>query len=364
MKKIGIIATLFFTTIIIILISVHIREKNTDVTQSQTKVGVLLNGPLHDRSWGESHYEGLEKSALELNLDIIYRENIPENSDCLDVMEDLVKEGCKIIICNSFSYGEWELQMSHKYPDVYFFHATGVETSKNLSTYFGRIYQMRYLTGIIAGLTTKTNEIGYVAAFPISEVNRGINAFTLGVKYVNPDATVYVKWSNDWHNDEVTAKAANELFDSHNIDVTAMHTDSLAVLSTADERGIYSIGYNYDNSSMYPKTFLTAPVWNWYHFYSTYILEALQGKLSGDSYWLGAETGIVALSPMTNNVSEEAKKTVESEKKKLESMDFDVFYGPIYDTEGRLRVQEDENMSDDSMLNSFDWYVEGVVIDE
>lgn len=196
---------------------------------------------------------------------------------------------------------------------------------------------------------------------PISEVNRGINAFTLGVRSVNPDADVYVSWTGDWSNYDATADAANRLLDSRDIDILAMHTDSLAVLDTADEKGVMTIGYNMDNSASYPDTFLTAAVWDWEKFYTPNILKCLQGKFIGQNYWVGAETGIIAMSPLTDNVKDGVSEIVEKELERISGGTFDVFYGPVTDNEGNLRIAEGENITDNVMLNEFDWYVEGVI---
>ena len=365
MKKISIIGSFILAIIIIGIIAINGAQRDTQVTKEKTKVGVLLNGECKDKSWGQSHYEGLELTANQLNLDLYYVENTPETEECLAIIDGLIMDGCKIIICNSFNYGEWMIQAAEKYPDICFFHATGVVDSKNLTTYFGRIYQMRYLSGIVAGMQTETNQIGYVAAFPISEVNRGINAFTLGVRAVNPEATVYVEWSETWTDDEKTAEAATGLLDKNRqIDVLAMHTDSLAVLDIAEERGIWSIGYNYDNSESYPNTYLTAPVWDWENFYTPRLLECLQGKFKGDNYWVGVEEGIVSLAPLTANVKEGIEDEIKKELDRIQSCEFDVFYGPVKDQDGNIRVEKGENMSDEVLLNRFDWYVEGVAFYE
>ena len=364
MKKILMTILIFVCLIIAGIFLINMKQQETDVTKKQTKVGVILNGKIDDHSWGESHYIGMETSAQELNLDVVYKEDVPEDESCVETIENLIADGCKIIICNSFGYGEWESECAKRHPDIYFFHATGVEESDNLSTYFGRIYQMRYLSGIVAGMQTETNEIGYIAAFPIAEVNRGINAFTLGVRLVNPNATVYVKWSNSWTGDEESAEATRELIENHNIDVLAMHTDSLSPLKIADENDIWTIGYNIDNSELFPDTYLTAPVWNWEKFYEPRILECLQGKFQGIHYWEGVETGIVKLAPFTENVKPGIEERVKKEQSRLINGTFDVFYGPITDNEGNIQVEEGQSMTDDSLLNDFFWYVEGVEIDE
>ncbi|MGN0402152.1 MAG: BMP family ABC transporter substrate-binding protein [Acetatifactor sp.] len=364
MKKIGIIAGIFLVAIVTGILVIRVHEVDTDVTKNETKVGVILNGSKEDRSWGQSHYEALEATAEKLNLDITYMENVPETAECAEVFEQLAGAGCRIIIANSYGFGEWELEAAKKHPEIYYYHATGTQTAENLATYFGRIYQIRYLCGVVAGLQTVTDEIGYVAAFPIPEVNRGINAFTLGVRSVNPDAKVYVQWSGSWTEDEPTEEAARALLASHNIDVFAMHTDSLKVLEVAEEKGIWSIGYNMDNSDLFPNTWLTAAVWNWQDFYEPRILECLQGKFQGKDYWEGVDSGMVALAPLSSKVNPEAKQAVEREKERFEKGTFDVFYGPIKDAEGNLRIGEGESMTDEKMLNEFDWYVEGVIINE
>lgn len=364
MKKIGIVAGGILLLIIVGIFIINTVETEIDVTQKQTKVGVILNGKKDDRNWSQSHYEGMEQSAEKLNLKVLYEEEVAEDESCKAVMEKLIEDGCEIIICNSFSYGEWELEVAKKHPEIYFFHATGTKAEKNLATYFGRIYQMRYLSGIVAGMQTETNCIGYVAAYPIPEVNRGLNAFTLGVRAVNPDANVYVEWCDSWGNDQKAAEATERLLGAQDIDVLAMHSDSLAVMKIAEERGIWSIGYNVDNSENYPKTFLTAPVWQWEKFYEPRILECLQGKFQGKHYWESADSGVVTLAPLTANVKDGIAEVVAKEQARLQSGTFDVFYGPVRDQDGVIRIHKGESMTDEAMLNEFNWYVEGVVLNE
>lgn len=363
MKKIYMVAGIIVIAIITGIFLIHIHETDAEVTKENTKVGVILNGAINDQSWSQSHYEGLEKTAKELNLSVVYEENVTGET-ITQIIERFVEDGCEIVIANSFEFGEYIEQAAKTYSDIYFLHATGLGEGKNLSTYFGRMYQIRYLSGIVAGLQTETNEIGYVAAFPISEVNRGINAFTLGVRQVNCDAKVYVSWTNSWNNDESAIDATNQLLDKYNIDVLTMHTDSVQPLIIAEQKGVMSIGYNVDNSESYPDTYLTAAIWDWANFYTPNILKCLQGKFQGNHYWEGIDTGIVSLAPFTAKVKDGTYEIVMQEMEKLHSGTFDVFYGPIYDNGGMLRVEEGECITDNTMLNEFDWYVEGVVIDE
>ena len=364
MKKVASVIVIILVVVVAGIFLINGKIENTDVTSKQTKVGCLFIGRCDDRSYNQTHYEAMEKTAKELNLDVTYKENTPTSANSKRVMIELIQEGCEIIICNSYDYGPWIQEVAQEYPDIYFFHATGVDSSKNLATYFGRIYQMRYLSGIVAGLQTESNKIGYVAAFPISEVNRGINAFTLGVKAVNPDAEVHVMWCNSWTDDKAVESVTKTLITTYDVDIVAMHTDSTSALEVAEEAGVWSIGYNIDNNEHYPNTFLTAPVWQWENYYEPYILKCLQGKFRGEHYWEGTSTGVVGLAPLTKNVKDGIAEQVAEAQEKLASGTFDVFYGPIVDTDGVERIAEGENMSDEAMLKEMDWYVEGVVIHE
>lgn len=358
MKKIIITAVIILSVLIAGILIISRQGESTD----DMKVGVLLNGAKADKNWSQSHYEGMEATAEELGLKITYYENVPQTEECMDYMKTLIAEGCEVIVCNSFGFGSYALEVAKDYPEICFFHASGVEIAENLTTYFGRMYQMRYLSGIVAGLQTETNQIGYVAAFPISEVNRGINAFTLGVRSVNPDAVVHVEWCDSWTDDKLAAEATRNLLLNYDIDVIAMHTDSLRPLEIAEEEGIWSIGYNMDNSQKCNDTFLTAPVWNWENFYIPRIKECQQGKFIGRNYWEGAESGMISLAPLSEHVKDGIAEIVNQKQKEISSGTFDVFYGPIYDRNGELRIPAGESMSDEAMLNEFDWYVEGVHI--
>ena len=362
MKKIAIAAGIILTIIIVGIILINVNDQDTEITREQTKVGMILNGTRDDQSYSQAHYESMEKTAKELNLFVIYKESVPYDETCKEMMENMIHDGCEIIICNSFNYEPWIVETAKEYPEVYFLHATGTQQGENLTSFFGRMYQIRYLSGVIAGLQTETNEIGYVAAYPIAEVNRGINAFTLGARSVNPDVTVHVEWTNSWTDDAICADATEQLLAGHDIDVLAMHVDSIEPLRIADAQGVYTIGYNLDNSEAFPDTYLTAAVWQWDAFYTPQILECLQGKFKGSHEWLGIDSDMMALAPLTENVKEGTAEIVEKEQAKLMTGTYDVFYGPITDQSGTVRVLEGECMSDESMLDGFDWYVEGVVI--
>ena len=367
MRKIIIISFLILFAALVGIFHIQREQVDTDVTAKTTKVGVLLSGPRLDRSYCQSHYEALEaikgKGEHKLNLDVVYREYVP--SDCYNEIVSLVRdEGCRIVIGVSFDYGPSMIKAAEAYPDVYFLHAAGAAGYRhNLSTFFGRMYQARYLSGIVAGMKTKTGELGYVAAFQIPEVIRGINAFTLGVRSVRPDAVVHVRYCGSWVEDDPARKESMELLNRHPIDVMAMHTNSLAPMEEADKRGIWSIGYNLDNADLFPNSCLTSCVWNRRNSYYKLIKDCLQEKFHGDHVWIDMEEGIVGLSEFSAQVDPQTRVMVQAANDRLRSWEYDVFYGPIRDNTGLLRVDAGESMTDDEMLKSFDWYVEGVAVE-
>ena len=365
-KRLLFTAVFILAAVIVGMIFMRDKRVNTDITAKTTKVGLVITGKSNDANFCQTHYDALMKIKDELNLEIMCREQIPENEACSAAMEELiVKDGCTIIIGASFGYGKYITETAGKHPDVCFFHPFGAEKSINLTSFSGRMYQARYLSGIVAGMRTKTGKIGYVASFAFSEVIRDLNAFVLGVKSVAPDAVVYVKYCNSWVDDEAAETASNALLDRHpDIDVLSMHTNSLMPNRVAENRGIWAVGYNKENASMFPSSYLTACEWQWDSFYKQKILSILQGKFHGTVEWLDMESGVLGLSDLTQNTAPGTQEKVDEAKKRFAGRSFDVFYGPIADNTGTLRVPAGESMSDDDMMNHFDWYVEGVAVEE
>jgi len=250
-------------------------------------------------------------------------------------------------------------EVSKEYPDIKFLHCSGYKMTDNMGNYFGRMYQARFLSGLVAGMKTKTGKIGYVAAFEIPEVIRGINAFTLGVRAVNPEAKVYVRWTHTWYDPGKETEAAKALLDE-NCDVIAQHQDTAGPQQAAEAKGAYSIGYNSDMASMAPNAYMTAPVWNWGPYFIDQIQKAMDGTWTPTSYWGGLEDGIVDLAPLTANAPEGSREKVDEMRAKIVSGEFHVFGGPLKDQKGVVRVKKGEVMTDSEML-SMDWFVEGVV---
>jgi len=242
---------------------------------------------------------------------------------------------------------------------VTFLHCSGYLTAENVGTYFGRMYQARYLSGIVAGKMTETNLIGYVAAFPIPEVIRGINAFALGVQSVNPDAKVKVVWTNTWYDPVAEKEAAVSLLEAGGVDVIAQHQDTPFPQLAAEERGAFSVGYNTDMREFAPDAVLTSPVWNWAEYYIPTVEAILDGTWETEQYWGHIADGIVDISDFGPMVPEDVIELVNAQRQGLIDKEFDVFTGPIRDQAGTIRVPEGSVMSDGDML-SMSWFVFGV----
>ena len=245
---------------------------------------------------------------------------------------------------------DWTLKVAEDNPNVYFGHCSGYKQAENMCSYFGKIYQSRYLAGIVAGLNTTNGKIGYAAAFPIPEVIRGINAFTLGVQSVNPTATVEVVWTNTWYDPAVEKQAALELLNK-GCDLIAQHQDTTAPQIAAQEKGAKAIGYNVSTATAAPKAYLTAPIFNWAVFYTGNVQKILDGTWSGTAYWEGMDNGVVGLDTLTANAKAGTAEAVAPVQEAIIAGTFEPFTGPLYDQAGKEIVPAGVSMTDDEIWN-------------
>lgn len=325
----------------------------------KTKVGFIMSGACDETGWNGMHYEGVKKACDELGTELVVKENVKEfDGSCIAAIEELAEEGVGMIILSSYSYSEEVKDVVKEYPEIVFYSNSSEYHEKNMTSYFVRMYQARYLAGIVAGMKTQTGQIGYVAAMSNNEVNRGISAFTLGVRSVNPKAEVTVAWTGDWDCEEKEKQATEQLV-AAGADVVTYHQNQPNVVYKAEELGVYSIGYHAaleGQSSHY----LMSVVCNWETVYTELVKSFLAGTANGkENYWVGLEADAVGLSAYSEEVSDEIVQTVEQAKLKIMAGK-DVFSGVIYDAEGTLRCDEKEMISDEMILEQFDWFVEGV----
>ena len=253
---------------------------------ASVKAGFVYIGKIDDGGYTQAHDQG--RLAIEkMGVETAYVEDVAETvSDTCEAIRTLIDEGCNLIYTNSFGFMEGTVEMAKEYPNVKFAHCSGYQRSDNLSTYFGKVYQARYLAGIVAGMKTEKNYIGYVAAKGIPEVIRGINAFTLGVQSVNPDAKIEVVFTDTWYDPSVEKQAALELLNK-GVDVIAQHQDTTAPQVAAQEKGAYCIGYNFPTADAAPDAYLTAACFNWSTFYTDDCQRALDGTWTSRAYWEG-----------------------------------------------------------------------------
>ncbi|KAA3638229.1 MAG: BMP family ABC transporter substrate-binding protein, partial [Armatimonadetes bacterium] len=262
------------------------------------------------------------------------------------------EDGHKLIFGTSFGYMDPMLAAAENHPDTVFMHATGYKQSDNMGNYFGAAEEGRYLSGMAAGAATTTNKIGYVAAFPIPEVLRGINAFTLGVLEVNPDAEVQVVWTSTWFDPPKEGTAAESLLDA-GADVIAMHQDSAAPGQAAEAAGAKWVGYNTDMTEFAPNAWLTAAVWNWAPFYIKTAQEVIDGTWVSTAYYGNMADGMVALAPFGDSVDEATRTLIGEREAEIIDGSFAVFPDPIVDQDGVERPLGN--------IFEMDYFVQGVV---
>lgn len=343
--------------------------ETTAAAAEKIKVGVIYISPKNDGGWSQAHANGMAEAVAAVGADKIDLKEIENVSDAdaqqtETAIKQLIADGSQIIFATSYGYMDVVEKLAAEYPEVKFEHCSGYKSADNFANYFGQIEQARYLSGIVAGRMTKTNTIGYVAAMQIPEVYRGLNAFTLGVRSVNPDAVVKVTWTNTWFNPQLEKEAAISLIDG-GADVLAQHQDSTATQQAAQEKGVFGIGY--DNpmySDAIKDAYLTAPVWKWGAYYQQRLQAMVDGTWTTGAYWGGMNDGVVALDTMTALVPADVQTEVNGlvDTMKAKGNDF-VFAGPIKDNTGTERVAAGASLPAADQF-SMDWYVDGVVVAE
>lgn len=335
------------------------QKQGEQKKEEKMKVAFVYVGPVGDAGWTWAHDQG--RKYLEQKLPWVttsYIENVPEGPDVERVLTQLAEEGNKVIFATSFGYMDYIIKVAEKYPKVTFLHCSGYKTAPNVGTYFGAMEEPRYLSGMVAGKMTKSNILGYVAAHPIPEVIRGINAFTLGARSVNPNVKVKVVWTNTWYDPAAEKQAALSLLDA-GADVIAQHQDTPGPQQAAQERSKYAIGYNSDMRQFAPKASLTAPIWNWGPYYVKTVEAVKNGTWKSEQYYGTMKDGIVDLAPFNDIVPQDVRQLVENKKKEILEGKFYVFQGPIKDQIGKVRVPEGSKMTHEEVLG-VDWFVEGV----
>ncbi|PIE56174.1 MAG: BMP family ABC transporter substrate-binding protein [Desulfobulbus propionicus] len=325
----------------------------------EMNVGFVYVSPIGDAGWSFAHDQGRQALEEMEGIKTSFVESVQEGPDAERVILNMARKKFDLIFATSFGYMDPMLKVARQFPDTTFMHCSGFKLADNMGNYFGRMYQARYLAGMVAGAMTTSNTLGYVAAFPIPEVIRGINAFTLGAQAVNPKVSVRVVWTKTWYDPATEKDAAKSLLDV-GADVIAQHQDSPGPQEAAQEKGVYSIGYNSDMSTFAPKSHLTAPIWNWAPFYKATVAAVKNGTWKSGSTWVGLEEGIVDLAPFGDMVPEDLRAKVMAKKASLTAGTDKVFVGPIKDQKGNIKIAEGTAATDKELLG-MTWFVQGVI---
>ena len=354
-------------------------QQNTEVTgngkgiaKENIKVGVLhISDPAEGSGYSYTHDIGIQGMQENLGLSdsqIVRKLNI-DDGDAKAVekaLQECVDEGCNVIFTTSWGYMKPTADMAEKYPDVYFSHGTGyMSNGKNFNNYFGRIYQARYLSGIVAGMNTKTNKIGYVAAQDStnSEVTGGIDAFALGVYSVNPDAVIHVKVTNSWY-DPAAEKAATEKLLAMGCDVMSQHCDTPYPQTLAQEKGVYGIGYNSDMSKETPKSCLCSVIWNWSAYYTSAVKSIIDGTWDGSNYYGGMSEGLVEINDLADFCVKGTQEKVDDASLLILSGKFNVFDGVMQTNDGKTVGEAGKTLDDATITGGINWYYKNVVVEE
>jgi len=336
-------------------------------------VGFIYVGPKDDYGYNQAHAEGAAGIAKLPGVTVVDEANVPETTAVEESMRNMIEEdGVTVLFPTSFGYYDPHiLKIAQEYPEVQFFHCGGLYQEgvhpDNVGSYFGYIDEAQYVAGVVAGHTSQTGRLGFIAAKPIPQVLRNINSFTLGAHSVNPKITTQVIFTGDWALPVREAEATNSMADQ-GIDVVTCHVDSpKVVMETAEKRGIFCSGYHANQAELAPKGYLTGAEWDWTQVYTNYIEMIRAGKtlMNGGIPHLvrgGLQDGFLKLSPYGNAVSADARQSADAAKAEFMDGSMIVYRGEMKDNTGRVVIPAGKDFQQqDQELEKMNWLVTGVV---
>lgn len=327
----------------------------------KVKIGFLFVGPVDDFGYNYAANQGRLCLEAVYPGSTVYAENVPETAEAERVMENMIKnDGATIIFPTSYGHYDPATHVAKKYPNVSFFHMGGPKAVTNLSTFFGDIWQMVYVSGYAAGKMTKSGKLGYIVAFPIAQTLLNVNAFELGAKAANPSATTTVVFTANWCDPAKLSAAANNLVDQ-GIDVLTMHQDCpKPVIEVADRRGVHVVGYHADGSSVSPKAWITGSMWVWGPTMLTLVDSVLSSTYKPSVLFYGPKEGIVDLAPFGTDVPKDVQDATLKLKADVIAGTVFPFTGPIKNQKGDIVVKDGEK-PDETTLQAMDYLVDGVI---
>lgn len=338
------------------------------ISKDELKIGVLYIGSASETSgYTYAHEIGIQGMANNIGLSdnqIVRKESVSDSDEkaIKAALQDCVDKKCNVIFTTSWGYMNQTEEFAEKYPDIYFANATGyLSNGKNFTNYFGRIYQTRYLSGIVAGLKTKTNKIGYVSAMGTdnSECTGGVDAIAIGVESVNKAAKVKVAVTNSWYAPDDEKKASDALI-AAGCDVLAQHCDTTAPQEASQDNGTWSIGYNSDMSKETPKATLTSVIWNWSAYYTSYISSIINASYDGKNYYGGMKENLVSLTELSSLCESDTADKIKEAKENIISGKFGVFDGVLKTNTGKTVGKEGKTLDDATITGKINWYYHNV----
>src|SRR5256712_6592363 len=325
------------------------------------KAAWIYVGPTTDGGWTTAHDKGRKyvEQQLGSKVQTTFKENVPEGPQVSQVIEDLVRDGNKIIFATSFGFQDAMDAAAKAHPNVFFEQATGYKMEPNLAEYFGAAEDADYLTGMALGAASKKGKIGFVAPFPIPEVIREINAVALGAQATHPGATVQVVWTNTWFDPTKEKQAAHGLL-SAGVDAIGQGQDSPATGDAAKAVGIPWSGYDSDQSSYAPDIWLTGTVYHWGSYYARRVKAASDGTRKMENYYGNIAHGVIGLAPFGKSVSTAVQSQITAKMDAIKSGSFYEFTGPLKDQTGSTHVPAGTKLTLNDLF-TMDWFVQGVI---
>lgn len=323
------------------------------------RVAFMYVGPVEEAGYTYQHDLGRRAVQAKFGAKVktSYVENVPEGADAERVVRKLAQTN-DLVFTTSFGFMNPTVKVAKEFPKVKFEHATGYKRLPNLATYSGRFYEGRFVAGVIAGMMTRSNVIGFVGAFPIPEVVQNINAYAIGARMVNPKTVVKVVWVSSWY-DPGKERAAADTLMSQGADVLVTHTDSAAVQQAGEQRGIWTIGYDSDMSRYGPKTCLTSVVSDWGGYYIQEVQAAMDGTWKSHDTWGGLKSGMVKMAPFNKVMPQHVAEVAHARETDIIAGTLQPFQGPLKDQAGTLKVAAGKALTDPEILG-MNWLAEGV----
>jgi basic membrane protein A len=329
--------------------------------EEPVKVAFIYVDPVGDTGWSYQHDAARREleHVLGAKVKTTYVESVPATADAERVIRRLAAAGNQLIFTTSFGYMEPTLRVAKLFPKVKFEHATGYKTGANVVTYDTRFYEGAYLLGVLAGKTTQSNTLGFVGSFPIPEVIRNIDAFTLGARSVNPKATTKVIWVDSWYDPGKERQAAEALI-AQGADVLAQNTDSPAVVQAAEKHGVHAFGWDSDMSKYGPNAQLTANTENWADYYIDEVRKVMAGTWTGGRQTAnGIKENMVVLTPLNKSVPPDVARLFEEKRRAIIEGKLIPFAGPLKDSAGAMKLGPGTALTREQLM-AINWYVDGV----